>query len=1000
MKILFIKSILIKSILRFACFILLFPLTSQITAQNKLPFNFAISTWTQDEGLPQNSINDIVQTKDGYIWFATFSGLARFNGVKFTVFNTFNSPGLVSDRIIGLFEDNNGGLWISAERGLSYYKNGSFKTFTSDDGFLTNSGVYTRQDKKGVVWLFAFPEIYRFLDGRFYKQEIIYDENLRSRAYNGDADFFVPFKNNIYAVVENKVIDFITNDKHPGSYFWSAIEYPKGTIWASTNSYGLYKFSRDGVQRYTTDDGLLSNHLGHLYLDSEGAIWVTGPRGLNYILNNKIYSITRGQGIPDSDNKVLIQDHEGNYWIGTSTKGIFQLRKTIISNYSEKDGLRNDQILSISNRSDGGLLIGTNGGGLYELRNNKITYSPLNKSIKEKFIWSIFEDSQKRVWCSDSDLFYIDEMGKAVYTTSGEFYLYNTQAIYEDKTGAIWVGYRFGLLRYYNNKFERYSTEQGLSDNDVRCIYEDDKGNIWAGTVNGLNKISKGKVEAFANIPGLRNQYIRAIHQDSDGVLWFGTYGGGLLRYKNNKFFVFTTENGMHDNVISNIVEDHNGYFWMGGNRGIQRVKRQQLSDYADGKISSYFVYNYDKSDGMISVETNGGFQPSAVEDKNGNIYFPTIKGLSVVHTKELQINNKVPPVYIENVLVDGKSRDFTDLHVSYDSSNIEIEYNVLCFTAPEKTHSKYIMEGYDNGWNNTVNLRYARYTNLPPGEYTFKVIASNNDNVWNEQGASIPITVLPPFWMTWWFRSILIILFLSIGPIIYYRRIRALKAEQVRQHKFSEKLINSQEHERSRIAQELHDSLGQELLLIKNRAMLGLKSLAGDSKTKQQLEYISDYSVNAINLVRRISHNLRPPELDRLGLTETLRSVVNEIKDLNVVNIKSTVEDIDGLIEKRKEINLLRIVQEAVANILKHAGATEIIINVSSKDGTVNVFIADNGKGFNQETDSYVATRGLGFSGMKERTKILDGSFTVDSSPGNGTKINIGIPIKHERNS
>lgn len=977
--------------------ILLILLHTYSYAQIKPPFNFAVSSWSQEDGLPQNSINDIVQTKDGYIWFATFSGLARFNGVKFTVFNTFNSPGLVSDRIIGLFEDNTGGLWISTEKGLSYYNNGSFKTFTENEGFSTDSGVNTFQDNNNVVWLFAFPEIYRFLDGRFYKQEIIYDENLRSRAYNGDADFFVPFKNNIYAVVENKVIDFITNDKHSASYFWSAIEYPKGTIWASTNSYGLYKFSRDGVQRYTTNDGLLSNHLGHLYLDLQGTIWVTGPRGLNYILNDKIYSITRGLGIPDSDNKIIIQDHEGNYWIGTSTKGIFQLRKTIISNYSEKDGLRNDQILSISNRADGGLLIGTNGGGLYELQNNKITYSPLNKSIKQKSIWSIFEDSQKRVWSANSDLFYIEETGKEVYTTSGEYDLYNTQAIYEDKSGDIWIGYRFGLLRYYNNKFERYSTEQGLSDNDVRCIFEDDKGNIWAGTANGLNKISNGKVEEFTNIPGLHNQYIRAIYQDSDGVLWFGTYGGGLIRFKDSKFFIYTTEKGMYDNVVSHIVEDDNGYFWMGSNRGIQRISRHELNDYADKKNTSFYVSVYDTYDGMLSAETNGGFQPSAVKDDAGNIYFPTIKGLSVVHTKELQINNKVPPVYIENVLVAGKSRDFTDLHVSYDSSNIEIEYNVLSFTAPEKIHSKYIMEGYDHGWNNAVNFRYARYTNLPPGEYTFKVIASNNDNVWNEEGASVAINVLPPFWMTWWFRLLALVSFLSIGPVIYYKRVSALKREQQLQHEFSENLINSQERERSRIAQELHDSLGQELLLIKNRAALGIKNITDDLKSKQQLEYISEYSVNAINKVRQISHNLRPPELDRLGLTESLRSLVNEINDTGIIKIKSEIEKIDGLIGKGKEINLLRIFQEAIANILKHSGACEIRIKVLFQNGNISASIADNGKGFDSTLNSGFETRGLGFRGMKERTNILGGTITIESVPLKGTIVNLEIPVNYE---
>ena len=631
-----------------------------------------------------------------------------------------------------------------------------------------------------------------------------------------------------------------------------------------------------------------------------------------------------------------------------------------------------------------------------KLHNNNITYSRLNKYFTQKFIWAIFEDSKNRIWSNNYNLSYINENGKLIKTPSGEFDLHNIYAFYEDRTGAILIGYHFGLLRYYNNTFTRYSTDNGMSDNEVRAIFEDNKGNIWAGTTNGLNKIINGKVEAFKSIHGLRNNYIRAIYQDKDGVLWFGSYGGGLIRYKGNKFFIFTTDDGLFDNVISQIVEDDDGYFWMGCNRGIQRISRNELNDYADGKKSSFFVQTYDKYDGMISAETNGGFQPSAVKDAKGDIYFPTIKGLVVVNTKEIKENKKIPPVYIEKVLVDGKEKDPGDLQIDYDSSNVEIHFSVLSYTAPKKDQAKYIMEGFDREWTKAGNLRYARYNNLPPGKYTFKVIASNNDNVWNEKGASVAITVLPPYWMTWWFRSILVALFLSIGPIIYYRRVAALKRQHKLQHEFSEKLINSQEQERSRIAQELHDSLGQELLLIKNRAVLGLKNLANGSKTKQQIEYISEYAGNAIKQVRQISHNLRPPELDRLGLTETLRSIISEFNDTEMIKMTGTIENIDGLIEKEKEINLLRILQESIANTIKHSGAAEIKIKVVNLNNTIKVSIADNGKGFDSEFNPAVKTKGLGFSGMNERAKILGGVLLVESAPGKGTKIKLEIPIKY----
>lgn len=965
-------------------------------AQDNPPFNFVITTWTQDEGLPQNSINDIVQTDDGYLWLATFGGLARFNGVSFKTFNKFNSPGLVSDRILSLFNDNEGRLWISTEDGLSCYYNGIFKTFTERDGYKLISSLEVKQDKHGTIWILTYPGFYKFYDGKFIKQEVVEDEKLRSRAMAGEADFFVPFRDEIYAVIDKKVVYCRSIGKYPHIEILDIVENPKGSLWLSTTSNSLINIKNGVINQYKIQEGTGINFIKDLFVDSDKRLWIGASKGLTILKDNSFYNITSKDGLPNSQIEKIFQDNEDNYWIGTNAGGLSRIRRSIISNYGKSDGLDTDQILALVLKQDNSLLIGTNGGGIYELRNNKISKSPLNKYITQKFIWSLFEDSQKRIWGYSNDLFYIDEQGKFIDPASREYDLFNTKAFYESKDGAIWIGYQFGLLRYFNNKFTNYSTKQGLTETDVRCILEDNNQKIWVGTIDGLFSINRGKVQSYSSIPGLRNYYFRAIYQDKEGVMWFGTYGGGLLRFKNNNFFSFSTDNGMIDNVVSHIIEDDNGYFWMGSNRGIQRISRRELNDFADGKTTSFFAYKYDKTDGMNSSETNGGFQPSAVKDKYGNIYFPTISGVTVVNTKEIKKDEIVPPVHISHVLINGKERKLNDLRINYDSSNVEIYFDILSYSLPGKNRAKYIMEGYDNGWNDAGDLRYARYTSLPPGEYTFRVVGSNKDNVWNEQGTSIAINVLPPFWMTWWFRSILGLLFISIGPLFYYRRIKTLKNEQKLHHEFSEKLINSQEQERSRIAQELHDSLGQELLLIKNRAMLGLKNYAGDDKVKKQLEYISDYSENAISKVRQISHNLRPPELDRLGITETIRALLNEMKQTSVIKFDVYIDEIDGLIEKEKEINLLRIVQEAVANIIKHSGATKISLKISRYDYAIKIFIDDNGRGFDAVFNSESEKKGLGLSGMKERANILGGNFSIVSETGKGTKIFLEIPFKY----
>jgi signal transduction histidine kinase len=240
----------------------------------------------------------------------------------------------------------------------------------------------------------------------------------------------------------------------------------------------------------------------------------------------------------------------------------------------------------------------------------------------------------------------------------------------------------------------------------------------------------------------------------------------------------------------------------------------------------------------------------------------------------------------------------------------ITFEFAALEYTAPLKNRFKYFLEGFDKGWINNGTSRTATFTNIDPGEYVFKVKASNSDGIWNEQESSIVLVILPPFWKTWWFISIIVILFVSTGPIIYYLRVTELKKEQLRQQEISQLLIESQESERKRIAQEMHDSLGQELLVIKNRAIMGLKTVGDETKEKRQLEQISDGATNILKLVRTISHNLPPPELDRLGLTETIRSMLGNIREVSGKTLHAEVDEIDGLINKENEINLIRILQ------------------------------------------------------------------------------------------
>jgi signal transduction histidine kinase len=365
-----------------------------------------------------------------------------------------------------------------------------------------------------------------------------------------------------------------------------------------------------------------------------------------------------------------------------------------------------------------------------------------------------------------------------------------------------------------------------------------------------------------------------------------------------------------------------------------------------------------------------------------------------VVSTRDVKNNDVIPPVYIEQLRNFNETLPLDDVvTLDYDQSFMEISYTAISFTNPKKIEFKYRMLGFDDSWIEVGNRRSAIYTKIPPGEYTFQVSASNSDGIWNEKGASVKVSVIPPFWQTIWFLSILLLCFLAIGPTIYYFRIRHLKTENERQKKFAEQLIESQENERRRIASELHDGLGQQILVIKNRVELAKLNITNNLEMIDQLSEIQHSADRSIEDVRNISHNLRPVLLEKFGLTDAVLNFCDQLEKSTNLEWSYHVDDIDDVFPKNKEINFYRILQEGANNILKHAESKHPSIIVKRANNRINVTIYDDGKGYEAFLVSKTGT-GLGLIGIKERVETLGGQLAVVSKKGEGTTIKIQIPI------
>ena len=971
-----------------------------LTQENGSP-QYVVSHWGMSDGLPQSSVNDIVQTKDGYLWLATFGGLVRFDGVSFTTFDRSNTKGMQSDRLLALFEDRQGALWCSTENGLIRFQNDSSTSYTISDNSQNFSPLMIAEDSREVLWMSVNGKPYRYSNGTIKQIAVVKDSAMARQALKAKGSVWLAHQKVVLRTLGDTVVQILDLHSLLKSNIKTIVEYPagSGTCFIGTSGDGILRYKNGTVTPFTEKDGLPSNYIWKFYIDRENTLWVNSYNGQCQWNGNGFTPFKAIPSTKDIQYNCVFEDTEGDYWIGTPANGLFKLQSAIISTIGVRQGIWNEKMLSLTKLNNGTMLFGTNCGGVYEWNHGKATYSSVNAFLPNLCVWSIFQDSKRNIWMGSAGLYRCRDLRtKGVsFNSSNGFEGTDVHAISEDSRGNIWIGCWNGVFVYNGKSFHRYSTDDGLCSNDARVFFEDPSGTMWIGTTGGVNTIHKGTVttvELLDSNGDSIHPYIRAIHRENDGTMWFGSYGNGLIRLKNGTVTFVTTAQGLFDNIVSHIVEDPEGNFWMGCNRGIFRVSRKELNDVCDGRSDRIHSFSFGTAEGMQSAETNGGFQPNVIFDSPGTIYFPTVSGVAVVNIDRIRHNSIPPPVRIEKVSLENVEIPLTDpLMLEYDSTYLEIHYAALSYKDPTKIYFKYRLEGLQNAWIDAGRARSVVYSKIPPGEYTFRVIASNNEGVWNTNGASIRISVSPPYWLTWWFRGTVILFILFVGPSVYFYRVTQLKKEKMIEELFTRRLIDSQEQERRRIAAELHDGLGQQILVIKNRAEIALQHVEDAAKTAEQLREIVQSSITSIADVRSISHGLRPAHLEQFGLTETITALGDQLQKTSDIEWMYHADDIDGMIPKEREINFYRVLQEGANNILKHSSARQASMMVRRSADTIDAMLWDDGKGF--DVMEGARSGGMGLSGMQERIKTLGGSIEIASNTTGGTVIKISIPIQ-----
>jgi signal transduction histidine kinase/ligand-binding sensor domain-containing protein len=962
---------------------------------------YRFDSWTTDNGLPQNSVYAITQTRDGYLWLTTVDGLVRFDGVRFTVFDQTTHKGLPSNRFTSLYEDREGTLWIGTEEGqLIAYRDGVFTAYTLTGNTPLNlirtiqeasDGTLVLMTRAGVAhWrngqLVAFP------DGTYY--QIIHEYRAPSGSH------WIWDQAGLHQFKEGRKTTYPLPLKLFKNLSADLYEDAQGTLWASQGDPGTYRIKDGIVTTFTEKDGFPKT-LGvwKILADQQGNVWfATEGGGLVQYKDQHFNIYTTANGLSSNTVRTIYEDREGTIWLGTLNGGLNRLTRQIIKTYSMQNGLAGNNVYPIYQDHAGTIWVGGEGGLSRFTNGNFTTYKFAVTGERIYSIQTLCGDSQGRLWFANYSLTGWLHNGKVV--TPPEFPRKRAyQAIYEDREGTLWFGTDQGLLKYRNDTVTTYTTKDGLLGNDVKVIYQDRQGSLWFGTYGGLARLTDGRISAYTMADGLGSNRVRSLYEDAEGTLWIGTYDGGLTRYKEGRFTTYTVTNGLFNNGVFQILEDNSGNLWMSCNRGIYRVSKQQLNDFADGRIPAITCIAYGKLDGMLNTECNGGRQPAGLKARDGKLWFPTLGGAVVVEPEAVPFNSQPPPVLIETVTLDRNSVAFGEgVQIAPGQANLEIDFTGLSHVKSEQMRFKYKLIGQDQDWIDTGTRRSANYSYLAPGKYTFVVLAANSDGVWNTTGASLEIIVIPPFYRTWWFLSLLTIVVIGLVFFIYQGRIWQLQRRQMAQETFSRQLIESQEAERQRIAAELHDSLGQNLLVIKNRALLGL-ALSKEDAPKEQFDEITASVSEALNEVRSIAYNLRPLHLERLGLTSTLEEMVETVAEVSDIDITSDIVALEGLLSKEGEINLYRIVQECLNNIVKHSQATAASVTIYHDQNRITLSIEDNGCGFDTHAPAVidkqgrVGRNGLGLTGIAERARILKGSFSIASTPEQGTVVAIEIP-------
>ena len=747
--------------------------------------------WQSEDGLPDNSVWAISQTSDGYLWLGGYSGLARFDGVRFTTFDSSNTPLLKRDTVYALQTSRDGGLWAAIYRaGVARLVDGEWSMYTTNDGLISDRVWALAEGGDGSLWVGTEGGLSRFREGRwrsYTRRDGLPDDFVEKLHVDSRGDLWIGTRGGLSRFTGGAFRTYSVSDGLPSDHVVGLGEDANGTLWIGTRGGDLSRFDGSGFATYSTRHGLPGGDIQAVRCDRQGNLWLgTYGGGLVRKRGEEIAAYGAGDGFAGDIVFALFEDREGNLWVGTEGGGLGRLQDVPVTPYDTRDGLPSDRVAVVLEDRDGVMWIGTEGGGLARFADRGIAAFSSGDGLENRLVNSLFQHSDGSLWVGTDRGWSTIRNGRVITADLEVLGILEPPAVYaieEDQLGRMWMGtYAQGLIRLDGDRLSTFSTDDGLPHQTVQALLEDRRRILWIGTDNGLARFEEGKGLAVA-LPGVS---VTCLHEDDDGTLWIGTWDQGLYRHRDGESISFTTEAGLPTNGCYQILEDDRQTLWMSGDRGIVRVSKSELDDLAEGRIERLRPTVFDQTDGMKSRECVGGSQPAGCRTRDGRLWFATIRGLVSIDPGDASTDVAPPHPLLEQITVNGVSyppeslAGETPLRLKPGRGELEVRFTGLRFRKPERISFRYRLEGYDSRWVEPGGRRVAYFTNLDPGPYRFEVTAANEDGVWSATSATAAFRITPRFYQTSWFFAAGFVAVLFCGwALNEWRRLRLVRRNQ-----------------------------------------------------------------------------------------------------------------------------------------------------------------------------------------------------------------------------